>query len=170
MCVSLFLVLSAGCFTPGAESGAEADSSRSSESARCLANEETDRMADQVLHLVNLVRAESGLPPVIVNPALQQVAGKYACRMIEEDFFDHKDPLGYGPRERAVLENYSFYAVGENLAAGHETPADVMQVWMESPSHRANILDPGWEEAGIAVRLGGRHSIYWVQEFGQPAE
>jgi uncharacterized protein YkwD len=45
-----------------------------------------------------------------------------------------------------------------------------MKVWMGSPAHRENILDPRWSEVGIGVRTGGEYSIYWVQEFGDPAD
>ena len=58
--------------------------------------------------------------------------------------------------------------MGENLAAGQKTAADVMKIWMESPPHREIILDSKWKEVGIAVRAGGEYSIYWVMEFGDP--
>ncbi len=128
-------------------------------------------MADQVLQLVNLERAEADLPPVSRNAALEKIADDYACRMIAEDFFGHIDPItGYGPGDRAVVGRYRYYAIGENLAAGQETAAEVMKVWMDSPAHRDNILDEKWSEVGIAVRIGGDYSIYWVQEFGDPAD
>ena len=128
-------------------------------------------MADQVLQLVNLERGASDLPPVVLDPALEKIAGEYACRMIDDEFFGHRDPVDdHGPGERAIAGRYPFYAVGENLAAGQETAAEVMKVWMESPSHRANILDERWTEVGVAVRVGGKHGIYWVQEFGDPAD
>jgi len=127
-------------------------------------------LSDQVLHLVNLERAAEGVAPLVANPALERIAEDYACRMIDASFFDHVDPgTGYGPGERAVAGRYAYYAIGENLAAGLESPAEVMAVWMESASHRANILDPSWKEIGVAVRSGGEYDIYWVQEFGQPA-
>ncbi len=127
-------------------------------------------MADRVLQLINLERGEAGLPPVVVNTSLEKIAGDYACRMIEDGFFGHRDPVtGHGPGERAVAGKYSFYAIGENLAASQESPAEVMRVWMESPPHKAIILDERWTEIGVAVRVGGEHATYWVQEFGDPA-
>lgn len=141
------------------------------ESAPCVTSEDTERMADQVLQLVNLERAEADLPPVIRNAALGKIADDYACRMIAENFFGHWDPItGHGPGDRAVVGKYSFYAIGENLAAGQQTAAEVMKVWMDSPSHRDIILDEKWSEVGISVRAGGEYSIYWVQEFGAPAD
>jgi len=160
--VTLLSGFSAGCFI--APPGADADRSE------CVATQDVDVLADQVLQLVNLERAEAGVAPVVRSQPLSKLAGDYACRMIEGGFFGHTDPAsGYGPGERAVAGKYVFWHVGENLAAGQPTAADVMRVWMESPSHRENILDPRWMDVGIAVRFGGEHSIYWVQEFGEPA-
>jgi uncharacterized protein YkwD len=139
-------------------------------SGKCFATADVDAMADQVLQLVNLERGESNLPPVRMDQALSKIAGDYACRMIEGDFFGHRDPESrHGPGERAIASRYVFYAVGENLAAGQESPIEAMRVWMESPSHKSIILDQRWTEVGIAVRFGGKHGIYWVQEFGDPA-
>ncbi len=127
-------------------------------------------MADQVLQLVNLERAQIDLSPVIVSPALTKIAEDYACHLVEGGYFGHEDPkTGHGALERAVAAKYMFYAIGETLAAGHLTAADVMKAWMGSPPHRDVILDPTWREIGIAVRTGGKYSIYWVQEFGDPA-
>ncbi len=164
------LGMSTGCFEPP-PSGDAAPGIQSGGAARCITPEEAERMADQALQLVNLERAERDLPPVVVNPALTKIAEDYACRMIDVGFFGHEDPIsGHSSMERAVAAKYLFYAIGENLAAGPETPADVMKAWMESDPHRDVILDPSWREVGIAVRSGGEYSIYWVQEFGDPAD
>ena len=91
--------------------------------------------------------------------------------MIEEDFLEHIDPLsGYGPGDRAVIGRYRFLWIGETLAAGQETPADVVKAWMDSPAHRDIILDSKWVDVGIGVREGGEYGSYWVQEFAVPAE
>ncbi len=165
----VLLAFSAGCFSPVpadhqlSEAGAEA--------ARCKTPEDSERMADQVLELVNLERAQQDLQPVVVNPALTKIAADYSCRLVTGKFFAHQDPeSGYGPGERAIAGRYTFYAIGENLAAGQESPAEVMKVWMESTSHRRIILDPSWKEVGIAVRFGGEYGTYWVQEFADPAD
>lgn len=152
---------SAGCFEP---------SSPPIGATKCVAEDCVESLDDQVLQLVNLERAEAGLAPVVKSEVLSKLAGDYACRMIEGGFFGHTDPeSGYGPGERAVAGDYLFWSVGENLATGQPTAAEVMRVWMESELHRANILDERWTEIGIAVRTGGEYSIYWVQEFGDPA-
>jgi len=159
----LLPLLAAGCFAPPQLSADEADA------ARCAVPEDEIQLADEVLQLINLERADLDLPPVVLNPVLTKVASEYACRMIDHNFFLHQDPeTGAGPGDRAREAEYLFYAVGENLAAGQATAAEVMDVWMESPAHREIILDNRWQEVGIAVRFGGEYSIYWVQEFGEP--
>ncbi len=159
----IFPLLASGCFAPADFAGADADT------ARCAVPEDEMQLADQVLQLINFERAEADLAPVVVNPVLTKIASDFACRMIDHEFFLHQDPdTGAGPGDRAREAAYSFYAVGENLAAGQATAAEVMDVWMESPAHRDNILDARWQEVGIAVRFGGEYSIYWVQEFGDP--
>jgi len=167
----LLAPLAAGCFSTVPADGQQDAALGKAAATPCLTPEEAERMADQVLQLVNLERAERNLQPVVVDERLTKVAEDYACRMASESFFGHHDPLtGDGPAKRAVAGRYRFYSVGENLAAGPETPADVMKAWMKSPSHRDIILDPTWRDVGIAVRAGGEYSIYWVQEFGDPAE
>ena len=163
--------LSTGCFSASPVTQQGEQEVLATPSARCITPDEAERLADQVLQLVNLERAESGLSPVISNARLAKIAADYACRMIEGGFFGHQDPASErGPAERAVAGKYSFYSIGENLAAGQQTAAEVMKVWMESPSHRDIILSPKWREIGIGVRTGGVHSTYWVQEFGDPAD
>ncbi len=161
-------LLNAGCFQIGNNAKALEYPERRVEV--CETDVDTDVLEDQVLQLVNLERAAHGLAPVVLNAKLNGIAADYACLMIAESFFSHKDPItGRGPGERAIAGKYRFYAVGENLAAGQETAAEVMKLWMESPSHREIILDPKWKEIGLAVRRGGEYGTYWVQEFGDPA-
>ncbi len=169
---TIFLVpLAAGCFsTTDPEAGGLLAAQASDLTARCVTPEDAGRMADQVLQLLNLERAERDLQPVVVNRLLTKIAETYSCRLVEGKFFGHRDPInGYGPADRAITGKYTFYAVGENLAAGPDSASGVMKVWMESPSHRRIILDPIWQDVGIAVRAGGEHSIYWVLELGDPA-
>jgi uncharacterized protein YkwD len=124
----------------------------------------------QVLSLVNIERARIGVGPLTVSAELTQAAEDYACIMAAEDFFDHTDPLtGAGPGERASDAGYSYFAVGENLAAGQRTAAEAVEAWIESPEHRDTLLSPQWKETGIGVRGGGTYGTYWVQEFGRPA-
>jgi uncharacterized protein YkwD len=160
-----------GCFAPSPAGAQDEDTAEAKEAVPCATPEDAEQLADQVLELINLERAKESLQPVVVNEALEAIAGDYACRMADESFFGHEDPRnGYGPAERAVAGKYKYFAIGENLAAGPETAAQVMRLWMQSDTHRAVILDPCWKEVGIAARVGGEYGTYWVQEFGDPAD
>jgi uncharacterized protein YkwD len=136
----------------------------------CTAPASAEELADQVIALVNQTRADFGLPPVREDFTLTGIAETYACRMIEGGFFDHVDPeTGDGPGQRALEAGYIFLAVGENLAAGQQTPEAVMDDWMNSTQgHRENILSPQWTEVGVGIRTGGEYGTYWVLEFGNP--
>lgn len=161
------LVFGAGCF-----STTQADPQAPGETTgKCLTPAEAKGLADQVLQLLNLERAQRSLAPVVHDDRLEAVAEEYACRMAEANFFGHRDPdTGDGPRERAMAGRYRYYAVGENLAAGPQSAPEVMKLWMESPSHRDIILDPTWREVGIGIRTAPDDTTYWVQEFGDPAD
>lgn len=128
-----------------------------------------DALVDQVVDAVNAERQKVGLPPLVLSDGLSRIADDYANRLIMGDFFAHVDPFnGSTVARRAAQKDYLFFKVGENLAAGQKDVAAAMKDWLDSPSHRANILDPDFTEIGIAIRDGGRHGRYWVQEFGRP--
>ena len=163
------LAFASGCNSSNAPNYKGGVGEKAADAAACVTPEESERLADQVLQLVNLERASAGIGPVTINAQLDDVASAYACRLIEDVFFGHYDPLtGRGPGERAVAGKYLFYNLGENLAAGQETPAEVVGVWMDSPAHREVILGRAWTQAGVAVRFGGEYGIYWVLELADP--
>jgi uncharacterized protein YkwD len=63
---------------------------------------------------------------------------------------------------------YTYRMAAENIAAGHRSPADVVKGWMNSPGHRANILNCGFTQIGVGYATGGTHGTYWTQNFGTP--
>jgi len=134
----------------------------------CLVPDDEEELVAEVVRLVNEERVSRGLNAVTVHPLLTKAAGDYACTMISDGYFGHYHPVtGQGPGERAAAVGYAYRAVGENLAAGQRTAAQVVQDWMNSTQgHRENILNPMWVHIGVAVRRGGSYGIYWVQEFG----
>lgn len=147
------LALSAGSVEPG----------------ECVLAPDAEEFISRVVEMVNQERAGIGVEPISINLRLTAIADTYACQMITEGFFSHRDPQGEGPGERAIRGGYTFLRLGENLAAGQTTPEQVMAEWMSSTAgHRENILSPEWSEIGVAVRMGGEHGSYWVQEFGDP--
>ena len=136
----------------------------------CLETARGDEWRDEVVRLVNLERARAGLVPVVQNQTLEDQATRYACEMIYYDFFAHENPFtGSHLADRAAEFGYDYQMIGENLAAGQSTPAQVMADWMASEGHKRNILEPNFTELGVGVRSGGTYGTYWVQEFGRPA-
>ena len=128
-----------------------------------------DELKVTILQLVNIERAAFNLDPLWEHDLLESAADDYACKLIQDRYFDHVDPVtGEGPGERVITSGYAYLSVGENLAAGQMTPEQVIVEWMNSPSHRDNILAPNWTEAGVGVRLGGQYDIYWVMVFADP--
>lgn len=136
----------------------------------CTEPDQAAQWTAEVLRLVNQERAANGLNPVVNNDVLALEAANYACELIEYDFFAHVNPVTGGTlRDRAAQFDYEFQVIGENLAAGQQSPQRAMRDWMNSPGHRENILHPDFTELGVAVKLGGDYGIVWVQEFGRPA-
>jgi uncharacterized protein YkwD len=131
--------------------------------------EQADAWRTELLEGINAFRAEHGQWPLAESEMLTEIAGSYAEQMIEEDFFGHLHPqTGASVGTRARQAGYRYWKVGENLAGGHLSPAGVLEAWKESPSHRANLLDPEWQETGIGIRAGGELGLYFVAEFGWP--
>lgn len=122
-----------------------------------------------ILRLVNQERVSRGIDPVSWSETLEAQATQYACEMIQYDFFDHHNPFtGSSLGDRAEEFDYAYWIIGENLAAGQDTPTEAFAGWMESPCHRENVLNPAFTELGVGVRVGGSFGLYWVQEFGRP--
>ena len=119
---------------------------------------------DQMLYLVNMARAENGLGPVTMDPTLRDVARGYAIRMFQDGFFAHVDPSGATPFDRMRAGGASFRAAGENLALA-PTVKIAHEGLMNSPGHRANILNARYSRVGIGVADGGMHGKMFVQNF-----
>lgn len=118
-----------------------------------------------VLALVNGERAKAGLAPLTLNKQLSDVARTKAQDMRDQNYFDHTSPTYGSPSDMIKRFNVQFGAVGENIAAGQRTPAEVMQGWMNSEGHRRNILDPQFTEMGLGSVQGGQMGTYWSQMF-----
>jgi uncharacterized protein YkwD len=120
-----------------------------------------DEIRDAVLCLHNQIRASKGLPALKENSKLRNAAVGHSADMVEEGFFDHTDPDGDTFVDRILAAKYAKqtdgWTLGENLAWGTgdlSTPAGVMNAWMSSAGHKANILKRSYREIGIGVRLG----------------
>ncbi|WP_246009217.1 CAP domain-containing protein [Brevibacillus fluminis] len=125
----------------------------------------TQSSDNAVLSLVNSERSKAGLSPLTLNKQLSDVARTKAQDMRDQNYFDHTSPKYGSPSDMIKQFNIPFQAMGENIAAGQQTPAEVMQGWMNSEGHRRNILDPQFTQMGIGNVQGGQMGTYWSQMF-----
>jgi len=130
-------------------------------------------VADRLLAEINVVRERNGLGLLRADRKLAMAAMDHAVDMAERDIFDHRAPDGAGLVSRIARVGYNYSHVAENIAAGHERPASVVETWLLSDGHRRNLLNPEDVDAGIgyvdAPDDGGRVSYrhYWVAIFGR---
>jgi uncharacterized protein YkwD len=117
-----------------------------------------------VLTLVNQERAKVGCSPVTQDKALAGLAGAFSDDMAARGFFDHTDPDGKSPWDRAAAAGITNLG-GENIARGQADAAAVMDAWMNSPGHRANILNCDYKTLGVGVTFGDG-GPWWTQDFG----
>ncbi|MFK4069226.1 CAP domain-containing protein [Streptomyces sp. NPDC029674] len=117
-----------------------------------------------VLTLVNQERAKAGCRPVRADDRLAALAGDFSADMAERGFFDHTDPDGATPWDRAEKAGITDLG-GENIARGQADARSVMDAWMNSSGHRANILNCDYKTLGVGAHFapGGP---WWTQDFG----
>ena len=133
---------------------------------------------DEVLARTNQTRAQGVVcgnqsmppaPPVAPNSQLQAAARAHSRDMATRNFFDHSNPDGRDPSDRARSAGYNSTFVGENIAAGQTTPAEVVQAWIKSPGHCVNMMDPRYKVLGVGYFFEGQGDEfhhYWTQDFG----
>jgi uncharacterized protein YkwD len=124
-----------------------------------------DSRAAEVLALVNQARADNGLSPVAWHDGAAAVALLHSEDMRDREFFDHVNPDGLNPGDRLAEGGVDLTGWGENIAMGYLTAVHVMEGWMNSPGHRANILEPAWTHLGIGITEAVTPGPYWTQNF-----
>lgn len=116
--------------------------------------------------LVNLHRVSLGLGVLQIDPDTKDLARGHSVHMTMHSpaFFDHCNPEGDLPCNRAERAGVPYTSIGENLAAGHPTPEQVFAAWLASPSHRANLESPRWTHmgAGRAYDPVSQYGFYWT--------
>lgn len=130
--------------------------------------------AAEVVALTNQHRTAAGCAPLTINGRLMAAAQLHSEDMALRDFFSHTGSNGSSPWERMRAQGYTFSRAAENIAAGYSTPASVVEGWMSSSGHRANILNCNLREIGVGYyhlandtgSVNYRH--YWTQDFGTP--
>ncbi|WP_169084823.1 CAP domain-containing protein [Paenibacillus sp. PL91] len=114
----------------------------------------------KVLQIVNAERSKAGLSSLSMDSNLSKMAMVKAQDMINNQYFDHNSPTYGSPFDMMKKFQITYNAAGENIAKGQPTPEQVMNDWMNSEGHRANILSGSFSKIGIAYFKGA-----WVQEF-----
>ncbi|RZU33118.1 CAP domain-containing protein [Blastococcus saxobsidens] len=117
----------------------------------------------EVLSLVNAARADAGCGALVADPGLAAVARAHSADMRDRGFFAHVNLAGQDPFQRAAAAGVT--ARAENIARGQQDAAGVMASWMDSPGHRANILDCDLRSLGVGV-ADGAGGPWWTQIFG----
>ncbi|APC14764.1 hypothetical protein BLL42_03110 [Pseudomonas frederiksbergensis] len=108
--------------------------------------------------------------PLAWNATLATAAQTHTRAMANNNFFDHKDRDGRTPGDRAELAGYAGQQIGENIAAGQDTVRKVVDGWLASPGHCANLMNPQYRELGAAYAVDPKSDagIYWTAMFGTP--
>ena len=116
----------------------------------------------EVVRLVNAQRAQNGLKPLAENWELSRVARYKSADMAGKRYFSHESPTYGSPYQMMRNFGISFRSAGENIAYGPRTPAAVVDAWMNSSGHRANILSSSYTQIGVGYHEAGN---YWTQMF-----
>ena len=122
----------------------------------------------EVVRLTNVERAKAGCGALRIDDRLVAAARAHSTDMIAEKFFSHTGSNGsdFVAREKAAGYPKNG-ASAENIAYGYRTPAEVMDGWMHSAGHRANILDCGSLAVGVGLARTSSGTTYWTQDFGR---
>ncbi|HEY4487485.1 MAG TPA: CAP domain-containing protein [Candidatus Paceibacterota bacterium] len=137
-----------------------------------LSGQQAAVIAAVLVDLANQDRGDQGLQGLRVSPELQAAAQAKANDMATKEYFSHTTPEGYDSWHWFQQVGYVFTHAGENLAVDFSDSVDVERAWMNSPTHRANIIDGRYTEIGIAVAQGiyqGHATMFVVQMFATPA-
>jgi uncharacterized protein YkwD len=133
---------------------------------------------EEILQRVNAVRASgyrcggrsmARSAPLKWDVALQSAASTHSLDMARRNYFDHRSPDGKDVAARASAMRYPWKSVGENIAGGDRSVAEVVQSWLESPDHCENIMDPGFQDVAVAcvAQPGTEYGTYWTMVLGR---
>lgn len=161
--------------TPSAEAPAEESKTRKPPAAKAPVTQAPDTKPSKaastpstaeaaVLSLVNEERGKAGCSPVTASSTLATLAETFSEDMAARGFFDHTDPDGATPWDRAEKLGIANLG-GENIARGQADAAAVMEAWMNSPGHRANILNCDFKTMGVGAHFASG-GPWWTQNFG----
>jgi uncharacterized YkwD family protein/spore coat assembly protein SafA len=119
----------------------------------------------EVIRLVNVERIKAGRSPLTENNEVSKVARIKSKDFIDNNYFAHDSPTYGTPFDMLESFGIKFTAAAENIASGQKTAAEVMNTWMNSSGHRANILSSTYNQIGVGVARDSNGNIFWTQMF-----
>jgi len=122
----------------------------------------------KVIEIVNKERVKAGLISLAENADSDKIATLKSEDMVKLNYFSHTSPTYGSPFEMLTHFNIKYSAAGENIAYGQSTPDEVMTAWMNSPGHRANILNSNFTQIGVGIALKANGQLVWTQTFTRP--
>ncbi|MCZ7425234.1 CAP domain-containing protein [Micromonospora sp. WMMA1949] len=147
--------------------GGSSGSSGGSTSTKATATTGLSAELQKVVTIVNQERAKAGCKALTVNAKLNLAAQRHSQDQADHKKMDHTGSDGSQPWDRVKAAGYSYRMVGENVAWNYQTPAAVMEGWMNSEGHRKNILNCSYTQIGVGVARS--NGPYWTQVFATPA-
>lgn len=163
MAAATAVLVVAGGFTAGADWYWPVASGQEASYGGAARQRDTAAFTAEVVRLVNVERQRAGLSPLSPAADLTQLAAVRAEEISR--VYSHTRPDGRSPME--ALDPHHRHYTGENIAAGYDSPEKVVDGWMHSPGHRANILSRHFREIGVGYyhSASGPYGDYWVQVF-----
>ncbi|MGW1376057.1 CAP domain-containing protein [Streptomyces sp. NPDC002446] len=122
------------------------------------------QFAQKVVDLVNAQRAQHGCGPLTVDPRVQRAAQGHSDDMAARNYYEHNSPEGVDPGTRMTNAGFQWGSWAENIFKSPKDPATAVKGWMESPGHRANILNCSYKSTGVGVNLNS-NGPWWTQDF-----
>lgn len=151
--------------TPAASKPSTSKPSTSKPSASPSTSGDYSAFQKKVVDLVNAERSKAGLKPLKMNTQLSKTATLKSQDMAKNNYFDHNSPTYGSPFDMMKQYGISYRTAGENIAMGQTSPEQVMQGWMNSPGHRANILNSSFTQIGVGIAKNSAGRLYWTQQF-----
>lgn len=136
--------------------------------AAVVEGEHDGEIVARLVEAHNREREKADLPPLSVDPRLEEAARRHALDMAARSRMSHKGSDGSSPFQRMEKQGYHFRRAAENVAAGASTVDSVMEGWMKSPPHRRNILGP-YTQIGASLATDSDGLSYWCVTFGDPS-
>lgn len=160
----VFILLTVGCTVPMSSSARPV-----ARSAPPAASDAYAASVGRIFDLINAERRRRGLHPLVFNSQLDQMARIQATNMAYFQKMAHVIPQAQLPAlsDRARSVGYPYAEIAENVALGYPSPEAVVQGWMNSSGHRANILNRGVVETGISIARSSAGGLYYCQVFGR---